>query len=55
MDSVRVCVRCGRILHEWHLINGLPVCTDDRLCYPGKQVPRRLKKLMELKSKYEYK
>lgn len=51
----KICARCGKKIYLWHYVNGLPMCTDDRLCYPGKQVPRRIKKLMEIKSKYGYK
>lgn len=31
------CWRCGKIITHWHLLNGLKVCADDRLCIPPKR------------------
>lgn len=46
------CSRCGCYLTHAHYVDGLPVCTDDRLCYPGMFLTKRQKKLAELKRRY---
>lgn len=46
------CHRCGKRLYKYHLLEGMPVCADDRLCYPGKFLTKREKKLAELKRRY---
>lgn len=51
MEKLR-CTRCGKMTDHIHFIDGLPVCADDRLCYPSKNIPRKIKKLAELRSKF---
>lgn len=46
------CHHCGKRLYKYHLLEGMPVCADDRSCYPAKNLSRKLKKLAELKAKY---
>lgn len=51
MKSLR-CFRCGKAISKYHLVDGVPVCTDDRLCYPAKNLSKKIKKLAELKAKF---
>lgn len=46
------CYRCGKRIYKYHLLDGLPVCADDRLCYPAKNLSKKIKKLAELKAKF---
>lgn len=47
----KVCARCGKQIYLWHYVNGLPVCVDDRLCWP-KQATKREKRLYKNKLRY---
>lgn len=52
---MKICARCGKKINYYHFVNGLPMCADDRLCYPKpKKISKKIKKLMELKKKFSY-
>lgn len=51
MNGIR-CSRCGKYINQYHIVDGNPVCTDDRVCYPSKNLPKKIKKLAELKNKF---
>lgn len=46
------CARCGRITEQWHYLDGMPVCADDRLCWPGRYMSRKLKQLERLQRRW---
>lgn len=46
------CARCGRITEHWHYLDGMPVCADDRLCWPGRYMSRKLKQLERLQRRW---
>lgn len=50
-QKFKICARCGKRIYLWHYANGLPVCGDDRTCWP-KQATKRIKRLYKNKIRY---
>nr|DAL12138.1 MAG TPA_asm: hypothetical protein [Caudoviricetes sp.] len=55
-NELRRCVRCGRLLHYWHIITTSDeeygcACVDERSCH-SRQRTRKQKKLLELQKRW---